>query len=132
MTLVAIIALGASGLILMLLAIAYPRIEDDASDSPAPSNVIPLRVVTRTDGVTPARRYARPAIESRTTITREQESPTRSAIPKSWWRTRRDARDHGSFETRRRGILASPDARFVAGTVACSLAFGLLIAHLSV
>ena len=129
--LAAIVGLGASGLILMLLAIANPRI-DDASDSPAPSNVVPLRVITRTDGVPLARRHARPAMEVRTVVTREQEPPRRSVTRKSWWRQTRDAIDHGYTRPRRTGILASPDARFVAGTVACSLAVGLLIAHLSV
>ena len=130
--LAAIIGLGASGLILLLLAIANPSIDGDASDSPAPSNVVPLRVTARTDGLTPTRRYARPAMEVRTAVTREQEPPRRSATRKSWRRRRRDATDHGYPRMRLRGILASPDARFVAGTVACSLAFGLLITHLSV
>jgi hypothetical protein len=130
--LAAIIGLGASGLILLLLAIANPPIDDDASDSPAPSNVAPIRVIARTDGVTPARRYARPAMEVRTAVTREHEPPRRSTKRKSWGRQRRDATDHGYPRTRRRGILASPDARFVAGTFACSLAVGLLIVHLSV
>jgi hypothetical protein len=131
--LAAIIALGASGLILMLLAIANPSIDNDASDSPATSDEhVRLRGITRTDDVTPAvRRYARPAMEVRTAVTREQQPPRRSATRKSWWRHRRDAIDHGYRRTRRRGILSSPDARFVAGTVACSLAVGLLIAHLS-
>jgi hypothetical protein len=114
----------------MLLAIANPRIDDDIGDSSAANERIPLRVVTRRDGVTPARRFARPAMEARTVV-REEEAPPRSPIWKSWWRHRRNAIDHGS-QTRLRGILASPDARFVAGTVACSLAFGLFIAHLSV
>jgi hypothetical protein len=130
--LAAIIGLGASGLILMLLAIANPRIDDDASDSPAPGNVVPLRVITRTDGVPLARRYARPAMEVRTAVTREQEPRRRSVTRTSWWRHWRDATDHAYPRTRRRGILASPDARFVAGTVACSLAVGLVIVHLSV
>lgn len=132
MILAAIIALGASGLILMLLAIANPRI-DDASDLPAASNghVRPPRVITRTDGVTPARRYARPAMEARTVVVRKKEAPSRSPIRRSWWRPRRDALDHRS-QTRLGRILASSDARFVAGTVACSLAMGLLVAHLSV
>jgi hypothetical protein len=130
--LAAIVGLGASGLILMLLAIANPVIDDAASDSRAPSNVVPLRVITRTDGVPLARRHARPAMEVRTVVTREQEPPRRSVTRKSWWRQTRDAIDHGYTRPRRTGILASPDARFVAGTVACSLAVGLLIAHLSV
>lgn len=129
--LAAIVGLGASGLILMLLAIANPRI-DDASDSPAPSNVVPLRVITRTDGVPLARRQARPATDVRRTVTREQEPPRRSVTGKSWWRHRRDTTDHEYPRTRLRGILASPDARFVAGSAACSLAVGLFIAHLSV
>ena len=131
MILAAIIALGASGLILMLLAIANPRI-DDASDLPAASNEHARpRVITRTDGVTPARRYARPSMEARTVVVRKNEAPTRSPIRRSWWRQRRDAIDHRS-QTRLGRILASSDARFVAGTVACSLAMGLLVAHLSV
>ena len=131
MILAAIIALGASGLILMLLAIANPRI-DDASDLPAASNEHARpRVITRTDGVTPARRYARPAMEARAVVVRKKEAPTRSPIRRSWWRQRRDAIDHRS-QTRLARILASSDARFVAGTVACSLAMGLLVAHLSV
>ena len=129
--LAAIIALGASGLILMLLAIANPRI-DDASDLPATSNEhVRPRVVTR-HGVTPVRRYARPAMEVRTAVTQKQRPPRRSAVWKSRSRRRRDPIGHPYQQTRRRGILASPDARFVAGTVACSLAVGLLIAHLSV
>ena len=131
--LAAIIGLGASGVILMMLAIANPIIDDDASDAPPASHErARLRVITRTDDVTPARRYARPAMEVRTAVTREQEPPRRSATRKSWRRRRRDATDHGYPRMRLRGILASPDARFVAGTVACSLAFGLLITHLSV
>jgi hypothetical protein len=130
--LAAIIALGAGGLILMLLAIANPRIDDDARDPAATNERVPLRVVTRTDGVPPARRYARPAMEVRTAVTRVQEPPRRPAAWKSWWRRMRDPVAHGYPQTRRKGILASPDARFVAGTVACSLAVGLLIAHLSV
>jgi len=131
--LAAIIALGAGGLILMLLAIANPPIDDDASDPPATVHErVPLRVVTRSDGATPARRYARPAMEVRTAVTREQKPRRRSAAWKSWWRPRRDPTDDAYPKTRGRSILASPDARFVAGTVACSLAVGLLIAHLSV
>jgi len=116
----AIIALGASGLILMLLAVANPRI-DVASDSPRPSNVVPLRVITRSESVTTARRYARPAMEVRVAFTREQEPPRRTAMRKSWWKQRRDAAERGYRRT-----------QFVAGTVACSIALGLVIAHLSV
>jgi hypothetical protein len=131
--LAAIIALGASGVILMMLAIANPIIDDDASDSPAASNAhARLRVITRTDGVPLARRHARPAVDVRRVVTREQEPPRRSATRKSWWRRRRDATNHGYPRTGLRGTLASPDARFVAGSVACSLAIGLFIAHLSV
>jgi len=121
LVLVAIIALGASGLILMMLAVANPTIDDGVSKSRAPSTQhVPLRVITRRDGVAPARRHARPAMHLRLVVTREQEPPRRSAYPR----------------TRRWGILASPDARFVTGSVACtlavSLALGLLLTHLSV
>ena len=127
--LAAIVGLGASGLILMLLAIAYPPIDDDASQSSAPSNVVPLRVVTRTDRALPARRYARPAMDLRTAVA--QEKPSRRSGRLRSWRRKRYA-DHVYPRTQRGGILASPDARFVAGATACSLAVGLLIAHLSV
>jgi hypothetical protein len=129
--LVAIIALGAGGLILMLLAIANPRIDDDLRDVPTASKEhVPLRLVTRRDGPPPARRFARPAMEAH--VIRREEPPRRSTIRKAWRRQRSDAVDRGSSQTRLRGLLASPDARFVGGTVACSLAVGLLIAHLSV
>ena len=133
MILAAIIALGASGLILVLLAIAYPPIDDEASEPSAPTRErVPPRVIIRRDGVTPGLRHARPATEAREAVERGQKPGRLSALRKSWWRLRRGATDHGYPWTRLRAILATPDVRFVTGVLACSIAVGLLVVHLSV
>jgi hypothetical protein len=98
---VAIVAVGVLGLILILLTIAYPQLGDDESDQ----SVEPVRV-SRRDFLTLGRR-GRPATERRT------ERPSHLfAVSDSWeqgWR--------------------SDNAKLVAGLVAVCIAAGILIAH---
>lgn len=127
--LAAIIALGASGVVLIMLAIAHTPTDDEtdatARAGPVATNV---NVTVRRDGVMPALHNRRPVTEAGGAAGRAQKPHRRSAVRESWRRLRRDV---GDFAYRRRRAVDGSNAKLVAGITATSAALGLLIVHLS-
>jgi hypothetical protein len=124
--LAAIIVLGASGFMLMLLGIAFPRLDDDDPSAPSDERV-PPRVTIRREGVMPALTPVRLTTEARGTVSDDQKPSRRSA---GTLRIRRGyAKGLAYFRTGRSGVPSTSPAVFL-GVVALSCALGLLIAHI--
>ena len=115
MIVAAIVALGAIGLMLIVLAIANPRIDDEFKPSTRDQIEPPkVKVTIRRGGAMPALRG--PVTERRREV-RWTQKPPRAALWELW--------------EKRRRLLATADAKFVAGIAAFSVAAGLLVAHLA-
>lgn len=127
--LAAIIALGASGVVLIMLAIAHTPIDDESDASAGDRPVVPdVKVTVRRDGVMPALQDRRPVTEARGEAGRAQRPHRPTAVRESLRTLRRDV---GDFAYRRRRAVDGSNAKLVAGITATSAALGLLIVHLS-